>query len=725
MELKKYQKQVIDDLEDFLEYVQEYDYVDTAFNEYWADKIGAYDAIKGTGMQPYKNTIDEAAHVCIKVPTAGGKTFIAVNALHSIFSKFDPAQPKCVVWLVPWSNLLQQTVKNLSNPDHPYRQKLNALFNHRVEVYQKQDLLQGSNFNPTVVQDQLSIIVMNFASLRAKNKEDRKVNQENGQLESFVSQYKNKDHLLEDVDETALINVIRSLNPVLVVDESHNAESDLSVEMLKNLNPSFILDLTATPKNNSNIVSLVPAIELKKEHMVKLPVIIHNAHDKSEVVDNALHLRKRLESLAIEEEKQGGQYIRPIVLFQAQPKSATDNTTFDKLKQQLLKLGIPENQIKIKTAKIDEIKGIDLMSKDCEVRYIITINALKEGWDCPFAYILASLANKSSAVDVEQILGRVLRQPYVFKHKAYQLNLSYVLTASAKFSETLDSIVKGLQASGFSSKDHRTINSMEDEEVKQVENQSMEQFLFPEQQDNNDPSDLIFDTSRVSFDPDKPVQVTNEPLDSSVINQIETMAQVQNQELETQIKQQDEQTPVEAMLSDMGKKVNSFKVREMHQAYVKGNKASSLSFPQFYFKVANSLFSADEYQPLNRESLLMGFNLAVEDIKIDFEERSAQIYKADIEASVKGDVRASVLKIEERSLLNQLESDIFSMSKEGQVREVSHQIIRILGSFNPISEQDIKAYVERIISSMTHEQLSDVINYPQKYKKVIKAEFES
>ena len=56
------------------------------------------------------------------------------------------------------------------------------------------------------------------------------------------------------------------------------------------------------------------------------------------------------------------------------------------------------------------------MRNDCDVRFIITINALKEGWDCPFAYILASLADKSSAVDVEQILGRVLRQPYVMKH---------------------------------------------------------------------------------------------------------------------------------------------------------------------------------------------------------------------------------------------------------------------------------------------------------------------
>ncbi len=729
MELKKYQKQVIEDLELYLEYIQEHDgYVDTAFNEYWSDKIGRYDPVKGTGMQPYKKTINNAAQVCIKVPTAGGKTFIAVNALHSIFSKFDSSQPKCVVWLVPWSNLLQQTVKNLSNPEHPYRQKLNALFNHRVEVYQKQDLLQGSNFNPTVVQEQLTIIVMNFASLRARNKEDRKVNQENGQLESFVSQYKNKDHLLKDVDETALINVIRSLNPVLVVDESHNAESDLSVEMLQNLNPSFILDLTATPKNNSNIVSLVPAIELKKEHMVKLPVIIHNAHDKSEVVDNALHLRKRLETLAIDEEKNGGPYIRPIVLFQAQPKTAKDNTTFEKLKEQLLDLGIPENQIKIKTALIDELKGIDLMSKDCEVRYIITINALKEGWDCPFAYILASLANKSSAVDVEQILGRVLRQPYVFKHQAYQLNLSYVLTASAKFSETLDSIVKGLQASGFSSRDHRSIDEMHEDEVKQVENQTMEQFLFPEQNDNQlEESESSFDASRVTFNQ---VQQANHeasfdenqslPTANTVLEQIENVAEIQNQAMEQQIHQQDDQTPQEAMLQDMGTKINSSRVRDANKKYVIGGSEKSLSFPQFFIKVPNSIFGNNEYELLNRESLLDGFNLNVEDIKIDFDERKAEIYKGDVQESIKGDVRAMVLKIEEHSLLNQLESDIFSMSDEGQIREVAHQITRILGKINPISDQDIKAYVERIIASMTHEQLNDVIHYPQKYKNAIK-----
>ena len=180
MELKSYQQKVIENLEKYLNYVQEYKHLGNAFNQYWEDKMGRYNPLDGTGMQPYKNNIPNAAHVCVKVPTAGGKTFIAVHALHSIFRAYDSSKPKAVIWLVPWSNLLQQTVDALSNPAHPYRQKLNTLFNHRVEVYQKEDLLQGSNFNPTVVKGQLSIFVMSFASLRARNKDDRKVYQENG-----------------------------------------------------------------------------------------------------------------------------------------------------------------------------------------------------------------------------------------------------------------------------------------------------------------------------------------------------------------------------------------------------------------------------------------------------------------------------------------------------------------------------------------------------------------
>ena len=119
MELKSYQQKVIENLEEYLNYVQGQKDLGKAFNQYWEDKIGPYNPLDNTGMQPYKNNIPKAAHVCIKVPTAGGKTFIAVNALHSIFSAYNSSKPKAVIWLVPWSNLLQQTVNALANPEHP------------------------------------------------------------------------------------------------------------------------------------------------------------------------------------------------------------------------------------------------------------------------------------------------------------------------------------------------------------------------------------------------------------------------------------------------------------------------------------------------------------------------------------------------------------------------------------------------------------------------------
>jgi len=208
MELKPYQHKVIKDLEHFLSYVQKEATPANAFNKYWEDKLGMpyTPQLDGSfeGMKPYKDNIPNAVHIAVKVPTAGGKTFIACNALHTINKHFNQGNPKAVVWLVPWSNLLQQTVKNLSNPNHPYREKLNSLFGNRVEVYEKEQLLQGANFNPTSVTEQLNIFVFNFSSLRidSRKKDDRKVFQENGALESFRNTIVDKDLVLPDTDET-------------------------------------------------------------------------------------------------------------------------------------------------------------------------------------------------------------------------------------------------------------------------------------------------------------------------------------------------------------------------------------------------------------------------------------------------------------------------------------------------------------------------------------------
>ena len=161
---------------------------------------------------------------------------------------------------------------------------------------------------------------------------------------------------------------------------------------------------------------------------------------------------------------------------------------------------IPEEQIKIKTAEIDELKGVDLMSPTCQVRYIITINALKEGWDCPFAYILASLADKSSAVDVEQIVGRVLRLPNATRNSHDILNLSYVLTASAKFQETFDNVVKGLNHAGFSDRDYRSIDAAESVEDAKTPNVVNPASLFPDKEPKTEKEDDV-DMGEITFKP--------------------------------------------------------------------------------------------------------------------------------------------------------------------------------------------------------------------------------
>ena len=725
MELKPYQHRVIKDLECFLSYTQKEETPAKAFDQYWEDKLGLpyTPQLDGsfTGMKPYKDNVPNAVHIAIKVPTAGGKTFIAVNALHTINKHFYQGYAKAVVWLVPWSNLLQQTVNNLSNPNHPYREKLNSLFSNRVEVYEKDQLLQGANFNPTSVTEQLNIFVFNFSSLRinSRKKEDRKVFQENGALESFRNTIVDKDLVLPDTDETALINVIRSLNPIVIVDESHNAESDLSVEMLNNLNPSLVLDLTATPKENSNIISFVNALALKKESMVKLPVVVYNHHKKEEVITSALHLQRQLELLAIEEEKLTGKYIRPIILFQAQSNiKGKNNTTFQKIKEKLVALKIPEEQIKIKTSGIDELKGIDLMSKDCPVKYIITVNALKEGWDCPNAYILASLADKSSAVEVEQILGRVLRQPYVVKHKEALLNMSFVLTASSKFNETLDSIVKGLQESGFSKDDYYAEEAPEEE---LTPNEVLSQNLFSEEPppEYYVQSDEDFDVSAVEFNPNDEVTLETIGQQNTIVSQITEKAKVEGHTFEQKVNdlQIDDTTSIFTDIMKTAPKI--YKIDGQFKEV-----ANTLKLPQFFKKVEEdelgeiSLFEElnAEDQYLNKLSLLDGFKLSNYSSLVTFEDISKEIYAVDFNAQKR---TATAQKVSKRAK-DILVDTILSKPKASQVNQISSIVVSKLGDMTPISQQELTKYVSQVFENLSKEQIRDIVDNDFIYVKRIK-----
>lgn len=734
MELKDYQADVLTDLSKYLETLLECKgHLPNAFTKFWKNR--------GVLNQAYKNNIKEVPHVCVKVPTAGGKTFIAVNALDRIFSAFaeyNPTRPKFVVWLVPSLTILEQTVKNLSNIDHPYRQRLNDLFNGRVQIYEKADVLQGAGFNADTVKEQLSVVVMSFDSLKATNKENRKAFQENGYLASFLNDDSEVVEPLEGTDPSALINVMRSLKPIVVVDESHNAESTLSVDMLRNLNPSFIFDLTATPRDNSNIISYVDALRLKKQNMVKLPVIVANQRSQEDVIMAALNMRRQLEEFAKKSEEKGGGYIRPIVLFQAEPKNKDDTTTFEKVREILLELNIPKEHIAIKTANINELKNVDLMSRDCDVRYIITVNALKEGWDCPFAYVLATLANKSSVVDVTQILGRVLRMPYTRKHSIELLNLSYVFTSSSHFQNTLSQVVAGLNKAGFSKRDYREFDlSAVEPEPRPTPTPDQKEFDLTGQTgeektaETGDGQDLEIEKSKLNPDweqqaVEQAATATNGTQTASTEGDTTGVEAIKNQAVE-QAKEFEEQanaTSGESVPEELKAHMNEHKMKPIFEA-----SAKAIELPQFFIKLPSDggfFDSGDEWHKLAKENLLPNFVLANLDATINFAAIESDVYKVDAEEIGNGESAPSftVVKKAEKEKLNSI---IKSQPTSGQITSIVGRLFSLIGknTFYPIEDNDVKYYLKRIVEAMNADQRADCLERDYAYVKLIKEKIQS
>lgn len=173
----------------------------------------------------------------------------------------------------------------------------------------------------------------------------------------------------------------------------------------------------------------------KKEQFMKSPLVIYNHCYVKGVVETAYLLRQQLEQEAITLHSVGGPYIRPIALFVINGKAASNDLALHELKMQFIQAGIREEEIKIKGNVIDELRDLDVMREDCAVRYVISVNDLKEQWRCPFVYMLASLENRTSAIDLVSPIHSLLPQPYAVSSIQPLLNSGYVLTACSKFAD--------------------------------------------------------------------------------------------------------------------------------------------------------------------------------------------------------------------------------------------------------------------------------------------------
>lgn len=442
--LKKYQKDTLEFLRLYLE--------EARFgNNAMAFENHRTESAKRAAPLAYRplSELENTPYICLRLPTGGGKTLLGAYTISTAAQAFLEQDFPLVLWLVPTNTIRQQTLETLKNPRHPNREAITQKFGNQVLVLDVADFTQ---IRPQDIKGKAVILVGTMQTLRVDNTEGRKVYSHHEDLESHFVNIPKTLEGLEKIEEGAgkgtikfsFRNLLALHRPLVIVDEAHNATSKLSVEVMQRINPACIIEFTATPAANSNILHSVSASELKAADMIKLPVVLTQHQTWNEAITSAVQTREKLQKLTANERD----YIRPIVLFQAEDKG--HEITYEVVLNYLLEQEhISRERIAIATGNQRELDGINLLDKNNKVDFVITVEALKEGWDCPFAYVFCSVATVHSKKDIEQILGRVLRMPYATKRVQEELNRAYAHVSEDSWKNAVPELQDRMISMGF------------------------------------------------------------------------------------------------------------------------------------------------------------------------------------------------------------------------------------------------------------------------------------
>lgn len=410
--------------------------------------------------------------VCIKVPTGGGKTLLAVEAIREYKNLFDQRRTGLVVWIVPSETIYTQTVNKLRDKGNYLRQLLDQCSGGNTIILEK-----GQRLTTQDIEENLVVLFVMIQSISRRNaKEALKVFQDSGGYESFFpldNRYDLHKQIIEKVANldiisgadtafpqirTSLGNAVRVSKPFIIIDEIHKVFSEQARQTIDNLNPEIVLGLSATPKDEMNILVKITGLELKDADMIKLdlhifPPASNLENDWKSMLSGIKSHREKLEKKARALKQSRGIYVRPIALIQVEATGKDQRGrgrvhSLD-VKEHFIEIGINPDEIAIKTSAQNDIEDVNLFSADCPVRYIITKEALREGWDCSFAYILGVIPNVGSNAGITQLVGRILRQPNARKTGLKELDESYIYYVKDDAGQVIERVSAGFKNEGL------------------------------------------------------------------------------------------------------------------------------------------------------------------------------------------------------------------------------------------------------------------------------------
>jgi len=359
-----------------------------------------------TSVKLLNDEYREQGTIVFKAPTGSGKTYMISQAITELVKK-QAGKSYAFIWLSV-NSLHEQSRESLTR----------YLENERLLECNSLDDVQ----NNTIEENE--IVFINWDSLIKKNNVFRMDNEQDWNLQSVIENTK------EEGSEI-----------ILIIDESHRtANADKAKEVIAEISPKLIIEMTATPSNISGTLIEIPLGRVIAEGMIKSEVQINpkckNIKENKDLLDVALKKREELKKKYIE----SGIEINPLLLIQIPNKKQTDSTNPEDYIIGLLadhNITVSNGKLAIRLSGVD-IKELDEKIKphNSEIDVLIFKEAIALGWDCPRAsliFLQREWKQERYSFNI-QTLGRIMRMPEQKHYDTYpELNIGYVYSASDNF----------------------------------------------------------------------------------------------------------------------------------------------------------------------------------------------------------------------------------------------------------------------------------------------------
>lgn len=180
----------------------------------------------------------------VEMETGTGKTYVYIKTMFELnklygWSKF--------IVVVPSIAIREGVRKSFETMQEHFMESYGK--KARFFIYNSQNLTDIDNFSSSA---DLSVMIINVQAFNARGKDARRIRME-----------------LDDFGSRKPIDVIKANRPIVILDEPQKMGGEKTQESLKEFNPLFTLNYSATHKEHHNLVYVLDAVDAYRMKLVK------------------------------------------------------------------------------------------------------------------------------------------------------------------------------------------------------------------------------------------------------------------------------------------------------------------------------------------------------------------------------------------------------------------------------------------------------------------------